>query len=230
MTALEDAVGVIAVSNGGAALAGALLNILHYRDHLVAVLESDTRLPTPLRPFFEKNLPRFGIGATCHHFDNISSVEASITERTKVLFIELSETEGQPSRDLAPWKALCEKHNLLLMAEVSSLSPHFATTKALGVGVGVITDSRFLAGRQENLAGFIIDSGLYDWATGRFEELREPNPNAQGKVFTTAFKQQAYIMKVCNEMVRDFGFSLAPMEAFLIMQGIESLLLRTVGG
>ncbi len=220
---LEGGVGALAVASGMAAINYAILNIAKGGDHIV----SAKTIYGGSFNLFSHTLPEWGITTTFVDISNLEEVEAAIQENTKAVFLE---TIGNPNADLCDLKAIAEiahKHKIPLIVDNTFATPYLVRPIEYGADIIVHSATKFLGGHGTAIGGVIVDGGTFDWkASGKFPSITDPNPSYHGISFYDAAGKAAYITKARTVILRDTGACIAPLHAFLFLQGLETLSLR----
>lgn len=219
---LEGGVGALAVSSGQAAITYAILNIAEAGDEIV----SSTSLYGGTYNLFAHTLPKVGVKVRFADINKPEEMEAAITEKTKALFVEVI---GNPRIDVADLERMAEiahKAGIPLIVDNTFATPYLCQPIKHGADIVVHSATKFIGGHGTSIGGVIIDSGQFNWDNGKFPGLIQPDPSYHGLVFTEAFGPMAYILKVRVQLLRDMGSALSPFNAFLFIQGLETLSLR----
>jgi O-acetylhomoserine (thiol)-lyase len=223
MAALEGGVGALALASGAAAVTYAVLNIARAGDHIV----SATTLYGGTYNLFANTFRDLGIEVTFVDPDVPGSFEAAIRENTKALFVE---TLGNPNSslvDIEEWADTAHRHGIPLLIDNTFATPYLLRPIELGADIVIHSATKFIGGHGTTIGGVIVDGGRFDWAaSGKFPGLSEPNPSYHGAVFTDVAGPAAYIAKARTTLLRDTGAALSPFNAFLLLQGLETLSLR----
>lgn len=223
VAALEGGVGALAVATGSAAITIAIQNIATAGDHLVA----STNLYGGTVNLLAHTLREQGIETTFVNPADLEAVEAAIRPNTKALY---AETLGNPNSDvldLEGFAAIARRHGIPLIVDATFSTPYLLRPIEHGANIVVHSATKFLGGHGTVLGGIIVDGGTFDWAaSGKYPGITEPNPSYHGVVFSEACGNAAYITKARATLLRDQGASLSPFNAFLLLQGIETLSLR----
>src|SRR5262245_48960789 len=222
MAALERGVGVVAVGSGQAAQFIALASLLEAGDEIVA----SKTLYGGTYTQFDVSFRRLGIQTTFVDPDDPENFRRAITPRTRVLY---GETIGNPRMnvlDIARVAAIAHEHNLPLVVDNTFASPYLCRPIEHGADIVLHSATKFIGGHGTSIGGVIVDSGRFPWDRGRFPQLLEPSKGYHGIRFYETFGDFAYIMKARVEGLRDFGPALSPFNAFLFLQGVETLNLR----
>ncbi|GHT79826.1 O-acetylhomoserine (thiol)-lyase [Actinomycetota bacterium] len=220
---MEGGAGALAVSSGAAATTVALETILVAGDHIV----SQASVYGGTYNLFKNTFPRQGITTTFVNSSSSANFEAALQPNTKAIFVE---TFGNPNSDLVNFEELANiahAHNIPLIADNTFATPYLFRPIEHGADIVVHSATKFIGGHGSSIGGVIVDSGKFDWAaSGKFPELVEPNASYHGVKFVEAFGNIAYIIKARTTTLRDKGSSLSPLNAFLFIQGLESLSYR----
>lgn len=220
---LEGGVGALAVASGAAAITYAILNIAKAGDEII----SSTALYGGTHNFFAHTIERFGIKTTFVSSDDPADYEKAITDKTKLIF---AETVGNPKLGVLDVEALAKvahKHNIPLIVDNTVPTPYLFRPIEFGADIVIHSATKFLGGHGTSLGGVIVDSGKFDWvASGKFPEFSEADPSYNGIKYSETFGNAAYIVKARTQLLRDTGACISPFNAFLILQGIETLHLR----
>ncbi len=222
---LEGGIGALATSSGQAAQAIAILNLLEAGDEMVA----SASLYGGTYNQFHYTLPKMGIKV---HFVDPSDPEnfrKALTSRTKLVY---AETLGNPrldTLDISAVAAVAHAAGLPLMIDNTMPSPALVNPIAHGADIVVHSATKFMGGHGTSIGGVIVDSGKFDWANGNFPQFTEPDPSYHGLVLMNLpepLKSMAYVLKARIQMMRDIGACISPFNAFLLLQGLETLHLR----
>lgn len=223
MAALEGGIGALAVSSGAAAITYAIQNIARAGDHIV----SAATLYGGTYNLFCNTLPDLGISATLVDGDDPQNFRRAIRPNTKALYLE---TLGNPNCNLIDLQAvarIAHENGIPLIVDSTFTTPYLLRPLAHGADIVVHSATKFIGGHGTSVGGVIVDGGQFDWAQNdKFPGLSQPNPSYHGVVFTQAAGQAAYITKARVTLLRDTGAALAPLNAFLFLQGLETLSLR----
>ncbi|HKL58373.1 MAG TPA: O-acetylhomoserine aminocarboxypropyltransferase/cysteine synthase family protein, partial [Sphaerochaeta sp.] len=221
--ALEGGVGALAVASGSAAVTYSFLNLAEAGDHIV----SAKTIYGGSYNLLAHTLPRYGISATFVDGHDPNNFEKAIRENTKALFVE---TIGNPNATLLDIRKIADiahAHKIPLIVDNTFATPFLFRPFEHGADIVVHSASKFIGGHGTAIGGVIVDSGAFDWeASGKFPSLTEPNESYHGVSFTKAAGKAAWITKARAVLLRDIGATLAPLHAFLFLQGLETLSLR----
>jgi O-acetylhomoserine (thiol)-lyase len=223
MAALEGGVGALALASGQAAQTLAILTLARAGDEIV----STTSLYGGTYNLFHHTLPRMGITVRFADAADYGGLKKLINARTRCVY---SETVGNPKLDVLDIEklaALAHEQGVPLM--IDNTTPTAALCRPIQWGADIIVNSatKFIGGHGTSIGGVIVDSGKFDWkASGRFAEFTSPDPSYHGVVYSEAFGPMAFIIKARVQGLRDTGACLSPFNAFLFLQGLETLHLR----
>jgi len=219
---LEGGVGGLAFASGLAAISAALLTLCAEGDEIV----STSRLYGGTVTLMNGTLSRMGINTTFVDSDEPQAFADAITDRTKVVFLE---TIGNPKLtipDMVGIAAAAHSRGVPVMIDSTTASPALCRPIEHGVDIVVHSITKYMGGHGNSIGGMIVDSGNFPWDSGRFAEFVEPDPAYHGLKFLETFGNIAYIVRARVRMLRDLGACISPFNAFLILQGIETLSLR----
>jgi O-acetylhomoserine (thiol)-lyase len=222
MAALEGAAGALAVASGQAAITLAVLNIAGAGDEIV----SSNSLYGGTYNLFHYTLARLGIKTTFVDPQDSGAFQRAITPRTRLLY---AETIGNPKMDVLDVAAVAEvahEHGLPLFIDSTVTSPYLLRPIEHGADVVIHSATKIIGGHGTSIGGVVVDSGKFPWDNGRYPELVEPDPSYHGMRYAATFGNLAYVIKLRVTMLRDIGAALSPFNAFLFIQGLETLHVR----
>ena len=223
IAALEGGVAALAVASGAAAVTYTILNLAQNGDNIV----SAKNIYGGSFNLFEHTLPQYGIQTTFVDIFNEKEVENAINEKTKALYIE---TLGNPNSDVVDIESvarIAHRHKIPLVVDNTFATPYLIRPIEYGADIVVHSATKFIGGHGTSIGGVIVDGGKFDWeASGKFDSLTKPNPSYHGISFTKACGPVAFVTKVRAILLRDTGATLSPFNAFLFLQGLETLSLR----
>lgn len=222
MASLEGGVGALAAASGHAAQAMTMLTLLGQGDHIV----SSRSLYGGTHTQFEITLPRLGIETSFVDIHNHDEVAAAITPRTRALY---AETIGNPLADvpdLEGLSAIAHDAGIPLIVDNTFATPYLCRPLEWGADLVVQSITKFVGGHGTSIGGIVVDGGRFPWDNGKFPGMTEPSPGYHGVRFYETFGEWAWVMKARVETLRDYGMSISPFNAFLFLQGIETLSLR----
>ncbi|MBV5294160.1 MAG: aminotransferase class I/II-fold pyridoxal phosphate-dependent enzyme [Curvibacter lanceolatus] len=224
VAALEGGIGALAVASGQAAVTYAIQTIAEAGDNIV----SSTALYGGTYNLFAHTLPQYGITTRFADHRDPASFEALIDERTKAVFVEsLGNPQGNVT-DIARVAEIAHRHGVPLIVDNTVATPYLLRPFEHGADIVVHSLTKYLGGHGTSIGGAIVDSGKFPWAQHkeRFKRLNEPDVSYHGVVYTEALGAAAYIGRARVVPLRNMGAALSPFNAFLILQGIETLALR----
>jgi O-acetylhomoserine (thiol)-lyase len=220
---LEGAPAALAVASGQAAITYSVLNIAGAGDEIV----SAASLYGGTYNLFANTLPKLGITVRFVDPTNPEAFRAAITEKTKALYVE---SVGNPRGDVMDIRAIADiahANGVPLIVDNTLPSPYLLRPIEHGADIVVHSATKFIGGHGTSIGGVIVDGGTFDWkASGKFPGLIEPDPSYHGVVYTEAVGPIAYIIKARVQLLRDMGAALSPFNAFMLLQGLETLHLR----
>jgi O-acetylhomoserine (thiol)-lyase len=223
VAALEGGAAALATASGQAAITYAILNIAGAGDEIV----SASSLYGGTYNLFAITLPKIGITVKFVNPDDPENFRRAITDKTKALYCE---TIGNPRGDVIDIEAvarIAHENGIPLIVDNTLPSPYLCRPIEHGADIVVHSATKFIGGHGTSIGGVIVDGGTFDWkASGKFPGLTEPDPSYHGVVYTDAVGPIAYIIKARVQLLRDMGASLSPFNAFLLLQGLETLHLR----
>jgi len=221
---LDGGAAALALASGQSAITLALLNIAKAGDEIV----SADNLYGGTYNLFHYTLPRFGIKVHFVPSHDLDALKRAITPRVKAVY---AESIGNPKLDVADLEGLSKvahDHGVPLILD-NTVSPYLLRPFEHGVDIAVYSATKFIGGHGTSIGGAIVDSGKFDWSSGKFPLISEPDPSYHGLNFIEALKPLgniAYIIKARVTLLRDLGPALSPFNSFLFLQGLETLHLR----
>lgn len=224
VAALEGGVAGLAVASGMAAIQYTLITLASQGDNIVTT----PQLYGGTYTLFAHMLPSFGIEVRFAKSDSAEDLAACVDERTKALYCE---TIGNPAgniADLEGYGKLAEQHGIPLVVDNTVASPSLCKPLDWGAHIVVHSLTKYIGGHGTTIGGLIVDGGRFDWVKhqARFPQFNEPEPAYHGVVYNQAFEAAAFIARVRTVALRNTGAALSPFNAFLILQGLETLELR----
>lgn len=223
IAALEGGSAALAVASGAAAITYTFQNLAKAGDHIVA----SRYIYGGSYNLLEHTLPTQGITATFVDPDEEGSFEAAIQENTKAIFIE---SIGNPNANLVDIRKVADMahaHGIVLVVDSTFATPYLLRPFEHGADIVVHSATKFIGGHGTALGGVIIESGTFDWAvSGKYPQITEPDPSYHGVSFLEAAGAAAFVTRIRAVLLRDMGASVAPLHAFLFLQGLETLSLR----
>ena len=224
VAALEGGVAGLAVASGAAAITYALQNIVQNGDHIVAA----DNLYGGSYNLITHTLATQGISNTIINVNNLEALEAAIQPNTKVVY---AETFGNPNSDVLDLEgvaAVAHKHGIPFIVDNTFGTPYLIRPLEHGADIVVHSATKFLGGHGTSLGGVIVDGGKFDWKANpdKFPTLAKPDPSYHGIVFADAVGAAAYVTRIRAVILRDTGAAISPFNAFILLQGVETLSLR----
>ncbi len=223
LAALEGGVGALATASGQAAITFSILNIAGAGDHIV----SASSLYGGTYNLFANTLPKLGIEVAFVNSDQPENFRAAINERTKALYAETVGNPGGNVLDIEAVAAIAHEHGIPLIVDNTFPSPYLLRPIEHGADIVVHSATKFIGGHGTSIGGIIVDGGTFDWTQNdKFPGLTQPDPSYHGLVYTDALGPLAYIIKARVQLMRDLGAPISPFNAWLLLQGLETLHLR----
>ena len=223
VAALEGGVAGLAVASGAAAITYALQNIVQAGDHIVAA----DNLYGGSYNLITHTLATQGISNTIINVNDLDALEAAIQPNTKVVY---AETFGNPNSDVLDLEgvaAVAHKHGIPFIVDNTFGTPYLIRPLEHGADIVVHSATKFLGGHGTSLGGVIVDGGKFDWKQNdKFPTLAKPDPSYHGIVFADAVGAAAYVTRIRAVILRDTGAAISPFNAFILLQGVETLSLR----
>ncbi|MCC8105060.1 MAG: O-acetylhomoserine aminocarboxypropyltransferase/cysteine synthase [Clostridiales bacterium] len=223
LAALEGGVAALALASGAAAVTYTIQALAQAGEHIVA----QKTIYGGSYNLLEHTLPQYGISTTFVDAHNLDEVEAAIQENTKAVYLE---TLGNPNSDIPDIDAIAaiaHKHGLPLVIDNTFGTPYLIRPIEHGADIVVHSATKFIGGHGTTLGGIIVDSGKFDWkASGKYAPIAEANPSYHGVSFVDAAGPAAFVTYIRAILLRDTGATISPFNAFLLLQGVETLSLR----
>lgn len=224
VAALEGGVAGLAVASGAAAVTYALQNILQAGDHVVAA----DNLYGGSFNLITHTLAGWGVSSTIVHVNDRQALEAAIQENTKAIYVE---TFGNPNSEVTDIDAVAEvahRHHIPLMVDNTFATPYLLRPIEHGADIVIHSATKFIGGHGSSLGGVIVDAGTFDWKAcpDKFPTLAKPDPSYHGAVFADVAGAAAFVTRVRAVILRDTGATISPFNAFILLQGLETLSLR----
>lgn len=223
IAALEGGVAALATASGAAALAYTFQALATAGDHIVAA----ETIYGGTYNYLAHTFPLSGVTTTFVDPDDLSNFEKAIQPNTKAIFFE---TLGNPNSNLVDIEALAKiahSHNIPLVVDSTFATPYLLRPIEYGADIVVHSATKFIGGHGTTLGGVIIDGGTFDWkASGKFGNIADPNPSYHGVSFVDAVGPAAFVTYIRAILLRDTGATISPFNAFLLLQGLETLSLR----
>lgn len=224
LAAMEGGIGALAVASGMAAITYAIQCICHVGTNIV----STSQLYGGTYNLFAHTFPRQGIDVRMVSADDYDGFEQAIDENTKAIFCESIGNPAGNIVDIARLADIAHKHGVPLIVDNTVATPVLCRPFELGADIVVHSLTKYIGGHGTSIGGAIIDSGKFDWVANkeRFPVMNEPDPSYHGVIYTQAFAEAAYIGRCRVVPLRNTGAAISPMNAFQILQGLETLCLR----
>lgn len=223
IAALEGGVAALALASGASAITYAIEALAQAGDHIV----SQKTIYGGSYNLLAHTLPQYGITTTFVDAHNLDELTAAIQPNTKAIYLE---TLGNPNSDIPDIDAIAEiahAHGLPLVIDNTFGTPYWIRPIEHGADIVVHSATKFIGGHGTTLGGIIVDSGNFDWkASGKYAPISEPNPSYHGVSFTEAAGKAAFVTYIRAILLRDTGAAISPFNAFLLLQGTETLSLR----
>ena len=222
IASLEGGCGAVAFASGIAAQAAALFTLLQPGDHVV----SSSALYGGTVNQFKHLLRKMNVALTWVNPDEADAWKKAIRENTKAFF---GETIGNPAGnvlDIETVAAIAHDAKLPLIVDNTFATPYLCRPFEWGADIVVHSATKFIGGHGTSIGGVVVDSGTFDWSNGRYPVVAEPSPAYHGLQFHETFGTYGYLMKLRAETLRDLGAAMSPFNAFLFLQGLETLSLR----
>jgi O-acetylhomoserine (thiol)-lyase len=222
IAALEGGVAALATASGQAAITYSILNIARSGDEII----SGNSLYGGTYNLFSQTLPKFGINAKFIDIKDPENLRKAITPKTKAFY---TENQGNPKLDIPDFEALtaiAHEAGIPVIIDNTLPTPYLCRPIDFGVDVVVHSATKFIGGHGTSIGGVIVDAGKFNYANGKFPDFTTPDPSYNGIVYSETFGNLAYILKARVQLLRDIGAALSPFNAFLFLQGLETLHLR----
>ena len=223
IAALEGGVAALATASGAAAITYAIQALAGTGEHIVA----QKTIYGGTYNLLAHTLPQYGISTTFVDAHDLAEVENAIQDNTKAIYLE---TLGNPNSDIPDIDAIAaiaHKHGLPLVIDNTFGTPYLIRPLEHGADIVVHSATKFIGGHGTSLGGIIVDGGTFDWkASGKYAPIAEPNPSYHGVSFVDAAGPAAFVTYIRAILLRDTGATISPFNAFLLLQGVETLSLR----
>jgi O-acetylhomoserine (thiol)-lyase len=222
MASLEGGLGAVAFSSGLSAQLCAILALAQSGDHIVCSQNVYGGTLTQLGV----TVKRMGIDTTLVPGNDLGAVRGAIGPKTRMLFVETIANPSGAVANIEALAAVAHAAGVPLVVDNTFASPYLCRPIERGADVVLHSATKFIGGHGTTIGGVLIESGRFPWGNGRFPLLSEPSPGYHQKVFTDTFGEYAFLMRVRAEVLRDVGAQMSPMDAWLMLQGLETLALR----
>ncbi|MGY9081413.1 MAG: O-acetylhomoserine aminocarboxypropyltransferase/cysteine synthase family protein [Acidimicrobiales bacterium] len=222
MASLEGAIGAVATASGQAAAFLAMSTLVGAGDHIVSAAGVYGGTYT----LFDTTLGRFGVDTTFVPNTDVDAFAAAIRPETKAMYTEVIGNPGGAVADLEALADVAHSHGLPLVVDSTFATPWLCRPMEWGADIVVHSATKFIGGHGTSIGGVVTEAGTFDWSSGRFPRMTEPVPTYNGLQWFGNFGEYAYCMALRSEQLRDVGASLSPFNAFMLLQGLETLPLR----
>lgn len=223
VAALEGGVAALGVASGAAAVTYTILNLAGAGDNIV----SAQTIYGGTYNLFCHTLPQYGIQTKFINADEEGAFENAIDDKTRALYIESIGNPNATLIDIEKVAAVAHRHGIPLVVDSTFATPFLLRPFEYGADIVIHSATKFIGGHGAAIGGVIVDSGKFDWEkSGKFPQLTEPDPSYHGISFTKAVGKAAFVTRIRAVLLRDTGATLAPLHAFLFLQGLETLSLR----
>lgn len=223
IAALEGGVAALAVASGAAAISYTIQALAGAGEHIVA----QKTIYGGSYNLLAHTLPRYGITATFVDAHNLSELESAIQENTKAIYLETLGNPNSDIPDIGAISAIAHRHGLLVVVDNTFGTPYFIRPIEHGADIVVHSATKFIGGHGTTLGGIIVDSGKFDWkASGKYASIADANLSYHGVSFVDAAGPAAFVTYIRAILLRDTGAAISPFNAFLLLQGVETLSLR----
>ena len=223
LAALEGGVAALATASGAAAISYTIQALAQAGDHIVA----QKTIYGGSYNLLAHTLPQFGVSTTFVNSHDLTEVENAIQDNTKAIYLE---TLGNPNSDIPDIDAIAaiaHRHGLPLVIDNTFGTPYLVRPIEHGADIVLHSATKFIGGHGTTLGGIIVDSGKFDWkANGKYAPIANPNPRYHGVSFVDAVGPAAFVTYIRAILLRDTGAAISPFNAFLLLQGVETLSLR----
>ena len=223
LAALEGGVAALATASGAAAISYTIQALAQAGDHIVA----QKTIYGGSYNLLDHTLPQFGVSTTFVNSHDLTEVENAIQDNTKAIYLE---TLGNPNSDIPDIDAIAaiaHRHGLPLVIDNTFGTPYLVRPIEHGADIVLHSATKFIGGHGTTLGGIIVDSGKFDWkANGKYAPIANPNPSYHGVSFVDAVGPAAFVTYIRAILLRDTGAAISPFNAFLLLQGVETLSLR----
>jgi len=219
---LEGGCGAVAFASGIAAQAAALFTILEPGDHVVSSAALYGGSVNQFKHYFRK----MSVELTWVDPDDLDSWKHAIQDNTKLFFGETIGNPGGNVLDIEALASMAHAHDIPFMVDSTCATPYLCRPIEWGADIIVHSTTKFIGGHGTSIGGVVVESGEFNWSNGRFPVVADPSPAYHGLSFHETFGSYAYLMKLRTETLRDLGAAMSPFNAFLFLQGLETLSLR----
>ena len=223
LAALEGGVAALATASGAAAISYTIQALAQAGDHIVA----QKTIYGGSYNLLAHTLPQFGVSTTFVNSHDLTEVENAIQDNTKAIYLETLGTPNSDIPDIDAIAAIAHRHGLPLVIDNTFGTPYLVRPIEHGADIVLHSATKFIGGHGTTLGGIIVDSGKFDWkANGKYAPIANPNPSYHGVSFVDAVGPAAFVTYIRAILLRDTGAAISPFNAFLLLQGVETLSLR----
>lgn len=222
MASLEGAIGSVATASGQAAAFLAMSTLAGAGDHIVAA----SGVYGGTYTLFDTTMGRFGVDTTFVSNTDAEAFAAAIRPETKALYTEIIGNPGGAVADLEALADVAHSHGLPLVVDSTFATPWLCRPMEWGADIAIHSATKFIGGHGTSIGGVVAEAGTFDWSSGRFPRMTEPVPTYNDLQWYGNFGEYAYCMALRSEQLRDVGASMSPFNAFMLLQGLETLPLR----
>ncbi len=222
IAALEGGIAAVAFSSGMAAITAAVLNVCRSGDELIAA----TSLYGGTWTLFTSTLQDYGITVRFVPDDKLSQASQLVTEKTRAVYVESIGNPRLNVTDLRQWASFAHNHGLPLIVDNTFPTPYLERPIDFGADVVVHSLTKWIGGHGNSIGGMVVDSGKFNYNTAQYPQFSEPDQSYHGKVLGTDFGDAGYAVRLRVKLLRDTGAALAPHSAYLILLGLETLVIR----
>ena len=223
LAALEGGVAALATASGAAAISYTIQALAQAGDHIVA----QKTIYGGSYNLLAHTLPQFGVSTTFVNSHDLTEVENAIQDNTKAIYLETLDNPNSDIPDIDAIAAIAHRHGLPLVIDNTFGTPYLVRPIEHGADIVLHSATKFIGGHGTTLGGIIVDSGKFDWkANGKYAPIANPNPSYHGVSFVDAVGPAAFVTYIRAILLRDTGAAISPFNAFLLLQGVETLSLR----
>lgn len=222
MALLEGGVGAMATASGQAAIAFAIMNIVNCGQEVV----SSKSLYGGTFNLFNVTLPKYGIKVKMVDAGDPENFRQAITSKTRALYADIIGNPGMDIADIEAIASIAHENGIPLIIDNTFATPYLCKPFDWGADIVIHSASKFICGNGTSIGGVVIDSGNFDWTSGKFPSMTEPDPGYHNISYAYDLGRAAYITKLRVQLQRDFGATLSPFNSFLYLLGLETLHLR----
>ena len=223
LAALEGGVAALATASGAAAISYTIQALAQAGDHIVA----QKTIYGGSYNLLAHTLPQFGVSTTFVNSHDLTEVENAIQDNTKAIYLETLGNPNSDIQDIDAIAAIAHRHGLPLVIDNTFGTPYLVRPIEHGADIVLHSATKFIGGHGTTLGGIIVDSGKFDWkANGKYAPIANPNPSYHGVSFVDAVGPAAFVTYIRAILLRDTGAAISPFNAFLLLQGVETLSLR----